>query len=199
MSVSVESSLSRLKNLGRRLLANQGSKANAKAQPIPADVGAERRSGRRVPLPLDIRVKRSEDEDPQRARLRDVNMTGFAVEPALGVQVDDRVSVGFDGYPGVCPGFALVARVKRLVDPAEPEESTAMGLEIDREGTSAEAQKNFRRLVRHYLHHRPLLGSVAQGFITARCPSCDWVGRTGQRKPRCPRCSSKVEPLEDEA
>lgn len=199
MSVSVESSLSRLKKLGRRLLTNQGSKANVKAQPIPAGVAAERRSGRRVPLPLEIRVKRRHDEDPERARLRDVNMTGLAVEPSLEVPVGDRVSVGFDGYPGVCPGFALVARVKRLVDADQPGGPTAMGLEIDRDGSSAEAQKNFRRLVRHYLHHRPLLGSMAEGFITGRCPSCDWVGRAGKRKPRCPRCSSKVVRLEDEA
>ena len=156
MSVTVESSLTRLKKLGQRLLAHQGPKVNAKAQPIPAGVAAERRSGRRVPLPLEIRIKLSEDDDPQNAKIRDVNMTGLAVEPSLDLEVDTRVHIGFDGYPGVCPGFALVGHVKRVVQADEPGETSAMGLEIDRGQTSADAQKNFRRLVRHYLHHRPL-------------------------------------------
>ena len=139
MSVRVESSLSRLKKLGQRLLANQN--ANVKAQPIPADVAAERRAGRRAPLPLEIRIKLSEDDDPRRGKIRDVNMTGLAVEPSLGAQVDDRVHIGFDGYPDVCPGFALVGRVKRILEAEEPGETSAMGLEIDREQTSADAQK----------------------------------------------------------
>jgi hypothetical protein len=160
-------------------------------------VAAERRSGRRAPLPIDIRVKLSEDDDPRNARIRDVNMTGLAVEPSLGLELGDRVHVGFDGYPDVCPAFALVGRVKRVVEADELVETSAMGLEIDREQTSAEAQKNFRRLVRHYLHHRPLLDTVGDGFIRGRCRSCDWVGQTGKRKPRCPRCSSRVVPLED--
>ena len=197
MSVRVESSLSRLKRLGQRLLANQN--ANVKAQPIPADVAAERRAGRRATLPLEIRIKLSEDDDPRRGKIRDVNMTGLAVEPSLGAQVDDRVHIGFDGYPDVCPGFALFGRVKRIVEAEEPGETSAMGLEIDREQTSADAQKNFRRLVRHYLHHRPLLDSMSQGFITGRCTSCDWVGRTGKRKLRCSLCGSRVVPIEGEA
>ena len=196
--MTVESSLSRLKKLGQRFLANQEPKVNAKAQPIPADVAVERRSGRRVPLPLEIRIKLSEDDDPREAKIRDVNMTGLAVEPSLDIQVDDRVHIGFDGYPNVCPGFALVGRVKRVVEAVEPGETSAMGLEIDREQTSADAQKNFRRLVRHYLHHRPLLDSAHEGFIHGRCTSCDWVGQIGKRKPRCPRCNSKVLPVEIE-
>lgn len=199
MSVTVETGLTRLKKLGQRLLENRGPKANVKAQPIPADVAAERRSGRRVPLPLAIRVKLTEEDDPRDAKIRDVNMTGLAVEPALGVDIDDQVHIGFDGYPSVCPGFALVGRVKRVVDSVEPGEMSAMGLQIDREETSAEAQLNFRRLVRHYLHHRPLLDAASEGFMHGRCTSCDWVGETGRRKPRCPRCASRVAPIEDEA
>ena len=49
-----ESSLSRLKKLGQRLLSNE--KANVKAQPIPAGVAAERRAGRRALLPLEILI-----------------------------------------------------------------------------------------------------------------------------------------------
>ena len=85
------------------------------------------------------------------------------------------------------------------MDAVEPGELTAMGLQIDREETSADALKNFKRLVRHYLHHRPLLGSAGEGFIQGQCTACDWVGQTGKRKPRCPRCGSRVEPIEDEA
>lgn len=196
MSVTVETGLSRLKKLGQRLLANQGPKTNVKAQPIPHDVAAERRSGRRVPLPIEIRIKLTENDDPRKARIRDVNMTGLAVEPSLGVEIDDTIHLGFDGYPDVCPGFALVGRVRRLLDPVDPSDSSAMGLAIDREQTSADAQLNFRRLVRHYLHHRPLLDSSAEGFIIGRCSACDWSGRTGRRKPQCPRCGSKVDPNE---
>ena len=96
--MTVESGLTRLKKLGQRLLTNQ-AKVNVKAQPIPADVAAERRSGRRVVLPLEIRVELSEEDDPGKAKIRDVNMTGLSIEPALGVQVDDHVHVGFDGFP----------------------------------------------------------------------------------------------------
>lgn len=197
MPVTVGSSLDRLKKIGQRLLANQGPKVNVKAQRIPAGV-AERRAGRRVPMPLEIRVKLSEDDDPREVMLRDVNVTGLAVEPALTVDLDDRVNVGFDGYPGVCPAFALVASVKRILDAGEAGELSAMGLEIDREATSADAQKNFRTLVRHYLHHRPLLDSVGEGFIQGRCTSCDWIGRTGKRNPRCPRCTSRVVSVEND-
>ncbi len=189
-----ESSLSRLKKLGQRLLSNE--KANVKAQPIPAGVAAERRAGRRALLPLDILIQRSDDE-PRKAKIRDVNMTGLAVEPALDAQVDERVHIGFEGYPDVCPAFSLVGRVKRILPAVEPDEVSAMGLEIDREQTSADAQKNFRRLVRHYLHHRPLLESVSQGFITGRCTSCKWVGRTGKRKPTCSLCGSRVVPIKE--
>ena len=49
----------------------------------------------------------------------------MAVEPSLGAQIDDRVHIGFDGYPDVCPGFALVGRVKRIV---EAEEAHRIGL-----------------------------------------------------------------------
>jgi len=195
--VTENSTLSRFKKLGQRFVRGGGPPSNVKAQPIPADVAAERRSGRRVLLPLDVRIKLG-DDDPLDARLRNVNLTGLAVEPGDGVKLRDRVSVGFDGYPEICPAFALVAKVKRLLEPETPGAPTVMGLEIDREATSADAQKNYRRLVRHYLHHRPLLENLNNGYFEGRCTSCDWVGRVGKRKPRCSRCSAKVVPLEDE-
>ena len=166
MFATGESHLARLKKLGERILRGESGKTNVKAQPIPPDVAAERRSGRRVCLSLDVRIKLG-DADPEKARIRDVNLTGLAVEPDFGVRPGDVVRVGFDGKKGVAPGFALAAVVKRAIEPerSESPESPespeaeagprAMGLEIDREKTSAEAQKNFRRLIRHYLHHRP--------------------------------------------
>jgi PilZ domain len=187
-----------LKKIGQRFLRSEGAKSNVKAQPIPADVGMERRSGRRVPLPLDVRMKIGEN-DAQKARLRDVNVKGFCLEPADGLQPGDAISVGFDGYPEVSPAFAITAVVRRILPGTKPGEATAMGLEIDRERTSADAQKNYRRLVLHYLHHRPLLDDIHQGYFEARCESCDWVGRVGRRKPVCSRCGSKVVPIADKA
>lgn len=182
-----------LKKIGRILRA-ESAKPNVKAQPIPAGVSMERRSGRRVALPLEIRIKIG-DQDAQKARLRDVNVNGFLLEPADGLEPGDGISVGFDGYPEVSPAFAITAVVRRIVPPTKPGESSAMGLEIDRERTSADAQKNYRRLVLHYLHHRPLLEHLSQGLFEARCESCNWVGRVGRRKPVCSRCGAKVVPL----
>lgn len=196
--MSGESSFSKLKKLGERFLKPEPPKANFKDAPLPADVGSERRAGRRVFLPLEVRVKLG-DEDPRKAKVRDVNLTGLAVEPDFDVKLRDRVSVGFDGYPEVCPAFALVGRVRRIIEPTETSRLPAMGLEIDREKTSADAQKNYRRLVIHYLHHRPLLEGVNAGYFEGRCTSCDWVGRVGKRKPQCSRCGAKVVPLEEES
>ncbi len=50
-------SFSKLKQMGQRFLRGESANATAKPRPIPADVGAERRSGRRVALPLDVRIK----------------------------------------------------------------------------------------------------------------------------------------------
>jgi PilZ domain len=187
-----------LKKIGQRFLRGEGAKTNVKAQPIPEGVGMERRSGRRVALPLEIRIKVG-DKDVQKARLRDVNMKGLSLEPADGIEPGESLSVGFDGYPEVSPAFALTAIVKRIVPPTKPGEPSALGLEIDREKTSADAQKNYRRLVLHYLHHRPLLDDINQGYFEARCENCDWFGRVGKRKPVCSRCGSKVTPAADKA
>jgi len=181
-------SFSKLKQLGQRFL--RGDNTSAKRRPIPAPVGADRRSGRRVPLPLDVRITVGTSA-VRFARLRDVNLPGLSITPADGVEVGDRVSVGFDGCPEVTPPFALVAIARRIL-PSKPGELSAVGLEIDRELTSADAQKNYRRVVRHYLHHRPLLEDMSKGYFEGRCTSCDWVGRVGKRSPMCSRCGAKV-------
>lgn len=187
---AAQSGFSRLKQMGQKLLKKE-EKKNFKAEPLPADVSMDRRSGRRVPLPLDVRVKLSDEDDPREARLRDVNLTGLAVEPAWNVAIRDRVSVGFDGYPDVCPSFAIVGKVRRILPAENPGDDSAMGLEIDRERSSAESLLNYRRLIRHYLQHRSLV-SQHTGYSVGRCSGCEWKGRVGKRNPACPKCGSSV-------
>jgi hypothetical protein len=46
-----------------------------------------------------------------------------------------------------------------------------MGLQIDSDLCSAEALLTYRRLVRHYLHHRPLRDAAGKGtFLFASQP-----------------------------
>jgi hypothetical protein len=156
--------------------------------------GSERRSGKRVPLPIAVRIKVN-DREIRDARVRDVNLPGLAIESATPVQVGDRVSVGFDGYPEVAPAFALTGTVRRVLMSQDPGTSDAMGIEIDREATSADALKNYRKVVLHYLHHKPLLEDLNQGYFEGRCPSCEWIGRVGRRRPYCSRCGAAVSPV----
>jgi hypothetical protein len=154
----------------------------------------ERRSGRRLPLPIAVRIKVN-DREIREARVRDVNLPGLAVESSTPVQVGDRVSIGFDGYPEVAPPFALTGTVRRILPNKEPDTDDAMGIEIDRDLTSADALKNYKRVVLHYLHHKPLLEDINQGYFEGRCPSCDWIGRVGRRRPHCSRCGGQVVPV----
>ena len=188
----------RLVKKGQRLLRGEPEEATKKAKPkpLPSNVPVERRSGPRILLPLAARIKIG-PSDPREVRVKDVNLRGLALVPADGVDVGERINVGFDGYPNVCPGFALVGVVRRIVPGEEPGEPSALGIEIDRDGTSADAQKNYRRLVLHYVRHRPLLEDASQGYFEGRCTSCDWVGRVGRRRPVCSRCGSKVVPNEE--
>ncbi len=152
---------------------------------------ADRRSGRRVPLPIGVRIKVN-DREIRGARVRDVNLPGLAVESTTPVQVGDRVSIGFDGYPEVAPPFALSGIVRRVLLSQDPGTADAMGIEIDRETTSADAMKNYRKVVLHYLHHKPLLEDLNHGYFEGRCESCGWIGRVGRRRPYCSRCGSAV-------
>ncbi len=191
-----EGSFRKLKQMGQRFLRGESANATAKPLPIPADVRAERRSGRRVALPLDVRIKVG--TAPVRfVRLRDVNLPGLSITPADGVEVGDHVSVSFDGCAEVTPPFALVAVARRILPSKDTGEPSAVGLEIDRELSSADAQKNYRRVVRHYLHHRPLLEDMSKGYFEGRCTSCDWVGRVGKRSPLCSRCGAKMVELSE--
>jgi hypothetical protein len=171
--------------------------SKAKAPPAAAKrpaAGPERRSGRRLPLPIAVRIKVN-DREIREARVRDVNLPGLAVESSTPVQVGDRVSIGFDGYPEVAPPFALTGTVRRVLRSQEPDSDDAMGIEIDRGLTSADALKNYKKVVLHYLHHKPLLEDMTQGYFEGRCPSCEWIGRVGRRRPHCARCGGQVVPV----
>jgi hypothetical protein len=159
--------------------------------------GVERRAGKRVRLPLAVRFT-LDDGTSHEGKLREVNLRGLSMEPPATARVGTRLSVGFEGYPGVCDAFTLVANVRQIVTHDESGEPVAIGVEIDRRSTTPEELQSYRNLVRHYLHHRPLLDGVNKGYFEGRCPSCDWLGRVGRRNPVCSRCGTKVEPVQGE-
>jgi hypothetical protein len=152
--------------------------------------GVERRFGRRVKLPVAVRV-RVEDGPELVAKVRDVNARGMGLEAVLGAKVGNRVAVEFDGYPGVCGAFSLSGRVVRIIDAL----ANGIGVEVDRKATPPEGIQGYKTLVLHYLHHKPLLEDVTKGYFEGRCTKCGWVGRVGARAPRCSRCGGKVEPV----
>ncbi len=152
--------------------------------------GADRRFGRRVKLPVAVRV-RVEDGPELTAKVRDVNARGMSLESVIGAGVGNRVAITFEGYPGVCDAFSLVARVVDVFDPV----TNGVGIEVDRKSTPPEQIQSYKTLVLHYLHHKPLLEDVSKGYFEGRCTKCGWVGRVGARAPRCSRCGGKVEPV----
>jgi hypothetical protein len=155
--------------MGRRLLGQPEAKA-----------GPERRSGKRVPLPVPVRVQVA-DQPARPARVGEVNLPGFSLEPCEGARVGEPVRVEFDGYPDVSPPFAVQGQIVRIIG----DHSEAMAIEVDRKGTPPDALKHYRSLVRHYLHHKPLLEDINKGYFEGKCESCGWVGRVGRRAPRC--------------
>lgn len=179
--------LTRLKEAGRRLWGS----GREEPQKKPARMRNDRRAGNRIPLRLPIRVKVG-DEEAREALVLDVNLPGLAFEPAAKTRVGETLTIGFDGYPDVAPPFALVARVRRTLTRDVDGEPTGLGVEIDRGHSSADALQNYKRLVRHYLHHRPLLDENAPGFIECKCESCAWIGRVRRRHPVCARCGQRV-------
>jgi hypothetical protein len=180
----------RFKKLGQLL-------GTEKPKERPAEVAVERRAGRRVALPIPIRFTLS-DGSTHDGKTLEVNLAGLSLEPPAGAQIGSRLSIGFQGYPGVCEPFVLVGEVRQVVTDPESGAPTALGIQIDRRATSPEESKSYRALVKHYLHHRPLLNDVDKGYFEGRCPSCQWIGRVGRRNPVCSRCGTKVEPIQAE-
>jgi hypothetical protein len=128
-----------------------------------------------------------------------VNLTGLSIETAEAVPVGSRLSIGFEGYPEVCPAFVLFGEARRIVTDPTSGAPIAIGIEIDRETTPSDALKGYRSLVLHYVRHKPLLDDINKGYFEGRCPSCDWVGRVGERNPVCSRCGSKVLPVQSQS
>jgi hypothetical protein len=119
-------------------------------------------------------------------------VSGFRLDWPDPAEVGEVAVVRFEGYPGVCPAFILYGRVARIVSGKQP----GVGIAIDREGSSPEALLQFRQLVLHYMHHRPLLDEIARDFFEGRCEACDWIGRVGTRAPVCPSCGERVRALD---
>ena len=166
--------LGKMLKMGRRLLGQQEGRS-----------GPERRSGKRIPLPVPVRVQVG-DRPAHPAKVGEVNLPGFSVEPCEGAVVGEPVRVEFDGYPDVSPPFAVLGRVVRVIG----ENSEGMAVEVDRKGTPQDALQHYRILVRHYLKHKPLLEDINKGYFEGKCESCGWVGRVGRRAPKCSQCAS---------
>jgi hypothetical protein len=153
--------------------------------------GAERRFGKRLKLPVPVRV-RVGDGPVLAAKVRDVNARGLGLESVADARVGDQLAIEFGGYPGVCGAFSLTGQVVRILDPV----TNGVGVQVNRAASAPEAVQSYKTLVLHYLRHRPLLEDVGKGYFEGRCTQCGWVGRVGARAPRCSRCGGKVEPVE---
>jgi hypothetical protein len=153
---------------------------------------AERRSSKRAELRIPIQV-RVGNSPPFSTRLHDISPNGLCFEGGDKGSPDDPVSVRFEGYPGVCESFVLVAKLARRV--AGKPARTAV--RITREQNRPQALAEYRKLVLHYLRHRPLLEEKSTRFVEGRCTTCDWVGRVGVRNPVCSRCGLPIKILID--
>jgi hypothetical protein len=172
--------LGRMLDMGRRLLDKQDE----------APPAVERRAGKRVPLPIPVRV-RVGDGEFYPARVRDVNQPGLSVEPAFGCRGGEHVTLSFEGFPGAVAACIVEGQVVRIVGP----DASGLGIRIDRQRTPPDSLRDYRALLLHYMRHKPLLADIDKGYFQGRCTSCGWVGRVGQKTPRCPQCAQKVAPL----
>lgn len=149
------------------------------------------RASRRADLPIPLQAKIGLAPARQ-SRLRNVSVSGFRIDWLDPAETGDPVIARFEGYPDVCPAFILHGRVARVITGNSP----GVGVAIDRTGSPPESLEHFRRLVLHYMHHRPLLADLARDFFEGRCEACAWIGRVGTRSPVCPRCGERVRPLD---
>ena len=161
--------------------------------PSPGELDEDRteRAGNRsrLPIPLTAKIGAAPSRE---TRLHDVSVSGFRIDWLEPAAVGEPVVTRFEGYPGVCPPFILHGRVARVVDGRTP----GIGIAIDREGSPPEALSHLRRLVLHYMRHKPLLDDLERDFFEGRCEACVWIGRVGARAPVCPRCGERVRALD---
>lgn len=150
----------------------------------------DRRGSRRIDLKVPLRV-RFGDGTAKATVAQDVSLLGMAL-PGEEARPGQEVELEFDGYPGVCEPFSVSARVvRRLGTPGQP----AWAVEIDRQANPAETLQQYRTLVRHYLHHKPLLDEVGGYLSESRCTECGWIGHVGRYAQHCPSCRGPVEPV----
>lgn len=155
----------------------------------PAKSSPERAGPRtRLPIPVTAKIGAAQSQDH---RLHDVSVSGFRLDWADAAEPGEAAIVRFGGYPEVCPAFILHGRVVRVVGGKSPGLGIAIGDE-----SSAESLEHYRRLVRHYMEHRPLLDEIARDFFEGRCEACEWLGRVGERAATCPCCGGRVRPLD---
>jgi hypothetical protein len=172
--------LSSLLKLGRRFLG-----AEAEEVPQPA---LERRSGKRVPLQLPVQTC-LEGGRFQESRTLDVSPRGLALELGEAGVEGQRLSVRFRGSQAGDQGFMLQGQVVW----AQAVGAEHVGVVVRRSENVPEALESYRKLMLHYLRHKPLAAELGSGYFEGRCPSCSWVGRVGELGPRCPMCGTTVE------
>ena len=150
----------------------------------------ERRLSNRAALQIPVQVKVG-DAPPAASKLHDISPNGLCFEKLFSGNPGDRVWVRFEGYPGVCENFVLAATMVRLTN----DKPVRMAAKINRQETRPEALEQYRKLVLHYLRHRPLLEDKEKAFVEGRCKACGWVGRVSVRNRICSRCGSPVSVL----
>ena len=99
-----------------------------------APEGPERRFGKRLKLPVTVRV-RVADGPVLATKVHDVNARGLSLEAVAGARVGDQLAIEFDGYPGVCAAFSIIGQVVRIVDPV----ANGVGVQVSRTATTPES------------------------------------------------------------
>lgn len=146
----------------------------------------DRRATRRIELPIPVRLKVAGAPVESR-RIRDISLNGLAVMGYLKCDAGDPAAVQFLGYPKICDPFTLLGHVIRIVE----DDPRGVAIRIDRTNTPKDSLDQYRKLVLHYLRHRPLLEELDTGYFEGRCLACGWIGRVGAAKPRCSKCGGK--------
>jgi hypothetical protein len=147
---------------------------------------ADRRGTKRIQLPIPVRLKVGGGPVEPR-RIRDISLHGLAIVGYLKCDAGDPAAVQFLGYPKICEPFTLLGHVVRFVE----NDPRGVAIRIDRKNTPKQALDQFRKLVLHYLRHRPLLDELDTGYFEGRCLACGWIGRVGASKPRCSKCGGR--------
>ena len=147
----------------------------------------DRRQSKRALLRIPVMVRIGE-QDPTESTLYDISPSGLSLEGELAAGPGDHFWVRFEGYPGVCKTFVLAGEIVRFTG-NRPVRTAA---KIDRRQTRSQSLDQYRKLVLHYLRHKPLLEEKADAFVEGRCATCSWVGRVSVRKPMCSRCGLRI-------